>query len=312
MAIIKIKYKAASGSLPTGLTAGELAINLTDREMWVGGTSGAIIRLAGLSANTFTALNTFNAGISAASVRIGTGFITGACANAEMRMSANGDVSIISPTDIILGDSAPNYGANENSIEIQRSANSISVTTENFTIGRSGTSSTIKVGASGVTFDGLTATFNRFARFTSGLCASRAVLGSAAASDGVTIDGVLNCSQPVYFNNSISPGGGIYTQSIAFPYVSFPNASLEVAGSSFSVFFAGISASGITVSGRINLPTRPPKTNDTTAATTAFVQTAITEDTPDPTNLDILLRIGLADIEQLQMFRKAMKNLERY
>lgn len=41
------------------------------------------------------------------------------------------------------------------------------------------------------------------------------------------------------------------------------------------------------------------------------LQTAITEDTPDPTNLDILLRIGLADIEQLQMFRKAMKNPEK-
>ena len=42
------------------------------------------------------------------------------------------------------------------------------------------------------------------------------------------------------------------------------------------------------------------------------LQTAITEaDVPDQTNLDILLRIGLADIEQLQMFRKAMKNPEK-
>ena len=42
------------------------------------------------------------------------------------------------------------------------------------------------------------------------------------------------------------------------------------------------------------------------------LQTAITEaDAPDQTNLDILLRIGLADIEQLQMFRKAMKNPEK-
>lgn len=42
------------------------------------------------------------------------------------------------------------------------------------------------------------------------------------------------------------------------------------------------------------------------------LQTAINEaDAPDPTNLDILLRLGLADITQLQLFRKAMKDPDK-
>ena len=65
MAIIKIKYKSTTGSVPSGLCAGELAVNLVDRRLWVGGTTTTSIELAGLSANTFGALNSFNSGISA-------------------------------------------------------------------------------------------------------------------------------------------------------------------------------------------------------------------------------------------------------
>ena len=69
---VKIKRRTADATAPTGLTAGEMAINLVDKKLYVGGTAGTntifldSTAVAGLStANTFTALNTFSAGISA-------------------------------------------------------------------------------------------------------------------------------------------------------------------------------------------------------------------------------------------------------
>jgi hypothetical protein len=56
---------AAGATAPIGLTAGELAVNITQRRMFVGDTAGNTVELAGLSANSFTGLNTFAAGISA-------------------------------------------------------------------------------------------------------------------------------------------------------------------------------------------------------------------------------------------------------
>jgi hypothetical protein len=69
---VKIKRRTADATAPTGLTAGEMAINLVDKKLYVGGTAGTNVifldstSAVGLSvANTFTQLNTFSAGISA-------------------------------------------------------------------------------------------------------------------------------------------------------------------------------------------------------------------------------------------------------
>ena len=69
---LRIKRRTADATAPAGLTAGEMAINLVDKKLYVGGTAGTntifldSTAVAGLStANTFTALNSFNAGISA-------------------------------------------------------------------------------------------------------------------------------------------------------------------------------------------------------------------------------------------------------
>ena len=69
---LRIKRGTTNANAPSGLTAGEMAINLVDKKLYVGGTAGTnIIFLdstssVGLStANTFTQLNTFSAGISA-------------------------------------------------------------------------------------------------------------------------------------------------------------------------------------------------------------------------------------------------------
>ena len=69
---LRIKRGTTNANAPSGLTAGEMAINLVDKKLYVGGTAGTntifldSTAVAGLStANTFTALNSFNAGISA-------------------------------------------------------------------------------------------------------------------------------------------------------------------------------------------------------------------------------------------------------
>ena len=69
---VKIKRGTTDATAPSGLTAGEMAINLVDKKLYVGGTAGTnVIFLDSTSsvglgtANTFTALNSFNAGISA-------------------------------------------------------------------------------------------------------------------------------------------------------------------------------------------------------------------------------------------------------
>ena len=69
---LRIKRGTTNANAPSGLTAGEMAINLVDKKLYVGGTAGTnVIFLdstssVGLStANTFTALQTFSAGISA-------------------------------------------------------------------------------------------------------------------------------------------------------------------------------------------------------------------------------------------------------
>lgn len=87
MASIRIRNKAVSGGIP-GLTKGELAVNLADAVLWVGGTTDTPIYLSGVQtfngltgavtgvtvggANVFTQLNTFQAGISASSATLGT------------------------------------------------------------------------------------------------------------------------------------------------------------------------------------------------------------------------------------------------
>ena len=82
---IKIQRSDTAAVTPSGLTAGELAVNLADRKLFIGGTAGSNITFLDASAvvtsfngitgavtgitaggaNTFTALNSFSAGLSA-------------------------------------------------------------------------------------------------------------------------------------------------------------------------------------------------------------------------------------------------------
>ena len=92
---VKIKRRTTDATAPTGLTAGEMAINLVDKKLYVGGTAGTntifldSTAVAGLStANTFTALQTFSAGISASGATF-TGSISGATATFSKDITVN-------------------------------------------------------------------------------------------------------------------------------------------------------------------------------------------------------------------------------
>lgn len=96
--IIQIYRSSTAANVPTGLTAGEVAANLIDRKMFVGGTNGSIITFLDASAvvtgvngvtgavtnvavtnanNNFTATQTFNNGVSADWVSVRGGLTAG-------------------------------------------------------------------------------------------------------------------------------------------------------------------------------------------------------------------------------------------
>lgn len=87
MAVVKTKHSTSPGSVPSGLTSGELAVNISDRRIFIGSAGGAVditgVRtfngltgdVSGVTtsvANTFTALQTFDSGISAAGATFGS------------------------------------------------------------------------------------------------------------------------------------------------------------------------------------------------------------------------------------------------
>ena len=94
-ATLKIKNSSTPTTAPTGLTAGEMAVNLADKKLYIGGTgatntifldSTAVAVLG--TANTFTTLQTFSAGISASGVTF-TGLISGATATFSKDITVN-------------------------------------------------------------------------------------------------------------------------------------------------------------------------------------------------------------------------------
>ena len=121
---IKIQRSVTAAATPSGLTAGELAVNLVDRKLFVGGTAGSNITfldasavvtsfngltgaVAGITAggaNTFTALNSFSAGLSAAGGVTFSGTFSGATASFSKLLSASAGVSASALTVTTTGD----------------------------------------------------------------------------------------------------------------------------------------------------------------------------------------------------------------
>jgi len=112
MAKIITKYStSASSAIPTGLTTGEMAVNIATQEVFIGGTVGTV-SLSGVRsfngltgavggvttsvANTFTVLQSFNSGISAAGATLSanTRIPAGATLTVDGNIVANGNVSL--------------------------------------------------------------------------------------------------------------------------------------------------------------------------------------------------------------------------
>ena len=130
---IKIQRSVTAAATPSGLTAGELAVNLADRKLFVGGTAGSNITFLDSSAvvtsfngitgdvtgvtaggaNTFTALNSFSAGLSAAGGVTFSGAFSGATGtfsrllSASAGLSAGGNV-VFNAVTAVFGASAAN------------------------------------------------------------------------------------------------------------------------------------------------------------------------------------------------------------
>ena len=110
---VKIKRRTMDATPPAGLTVGEIAINLVDKKLYVGGNggtnvifldssavvtsfngiTGAVTGITAGGANTFTALNSFNAGISAAGGVTLAGTLQGTTANFTGLVSSAGGFS---------------------------------------------------------------------------------------------------------------------------------------------------------------------------------------------------------------------------
>ena len=240
MAKIKIRYSMAAGATaPVGLTAGELAVNITQRRMFVGDTAGNTIELAGLSANNFTGLNSFAAGISAAGGVTFAGSLSGTTATFSRVLTAP-SIAFNSPSATISGFSASGaypkaiFDGNWFQFQVIAGPWALGLQEEN-SLGYPYDTSIIANPNTGIISIEAQTIFSNASQFT--------LLGGISAGDSSTFNGALT-GTTASFSRLLTA-----TQ--------------------------GISAAGATFSGSVTAPTPSPGTNNTQVATTAFVQTAV-------------------------------------
>jgi hypothetical protein len=291
MAVIRIKNKDTTGGVPTGLSQGELAVNLSDRSLYVGGTVGNSIFISGVQSfngatgevtgvsfgeNTFTGLNQFEAGISAAGATLGILIV-------QNGISANGGATFSGLVHAVSGISAS--GATLGTLIVHNgiSANG-GVTLSRFRAGKIGPvemlivepgavivngsfiandqASILKgISASGATLGTLVvhrgisanggATFAGFVNVIGGISAAGATLGTLIVHSGISASGGAT------FNGSISAVSGITTANLYVSTGATFASTLQVNGgfsaastSTFgglAYFNSGISASGATI-----------------------------------------------------------------
>ena len=177
MAKIITRYSNSAGAtLPVGLTTGELAVNIVQRRMFVGGTAGTV-ELAGLSANTFTGLQS----IQTASTTVPPLVITNTSSGDEFRFRpSNGTIQFYdaSSTNVqSLEFSAAPFGTHTISLP---------------------NASTVLAGVCVQQTFLASNTFNQVTNFVDGI----------SASGGITLNGNINGSTAT-FNRLVSAGAGI-------------------------------------------------------------------------------------------------------
>jgi len=213
MASIRIRNKADSGGIP-GLTRGELAVNLADRVLWVGGTTDTPIYLSGVQTfngltgavtgvtvggvNVFTQLNRFEAGISASGATLGTLVVNGG-------ISAAGGITFNSLSHFTQGLSAASL-SRFNEITVNNTAlfNSPIIAYGGLAMitGKT-TLFDLEVSA------GAGITFNSLSHFTQGLSGSGATLGRLVVNSGISASGGVTFHNNVWVGGLLTANGGI-------------------------------------------------------------------------------------------------------
>ena len=256
MAKIKIRYSMnGTAANPTGLTAGELAINIPQRRVFIGDTGNNTVELAGLSANNFTGLNTFTAGISAAGGVTFAGSLSGTTATfsrlitAVQGISARG-ISLTGPggggriDGLSFMNCFHSAGGLQVYLSLQPSVSSIVTNSRTFSIGDINQNYDVP-----------------------GVCG-----GVLAILNGRESDGYLGKYGYIGYDGFLTNTRNYYLPDATGTFALLQNPQTFTALQSFS---SGVSAAGATLSGSVTAPTPSPGTNNTQVATTAFVQTAV-------------------------------------
>jgi hypothetical protein len=228
------------------------------------GNTGAVTG-ASLGANTFTALNSFNAGISAAGGVTLSGTLSGATATFSGDIAVNGgDITTTATTATIFNSTATTVsmgGANDSTINIGAGTGvtlnigtgSLFGGTKNINIGTNGSfgtsiiqignsiaAITINSGTAGITLGSGTSPIRIPNTLTVG--------GGVTLSGRVDVGGVLDVVGGVTFEStSDHVGVARFANTTAFSGLGSFNAGISAAGGTFSAptrFTAGISASG--------------------------------------------------------------------
>lgn len=229
MASIRIKSKATTGGVPSGLTRGELAVNLAEKTLYVGGTVGNSIYLSGVQtfngltgavtgvtvggANVFTQLNTFQAGISASGATLGTLVVNGGISAGSSKTTVgqlfvtgngvpSGESAIVCTDSAIIDNLSAAHPTLSGSILVDSGSQlTIESNVQTNVLG----SIFIKNGISAA--GGIT--FNSLSHFTQGLSGSGATLGRLVVNSGISASGGVTFHNNVWVGGLLTANGGI-------------------------------------------------------------------------------------------------------
>jgi collagen type VII alpha len=218
--IIKIKRGSTGGVVPSGLTFGELAVNITDRKMFVGGATGNTIELLGGGTVAFSGVTGINGLTGNVSITAGT----------NITLVQSGNLITLSAA----GAAAPEAAASAPPLASSSITGSASFNINHFVIGTTGHVSL----ASGYQITGDTVVAN------DGILATRSNNTVTLSNIGVTgVNGLTgNVSITAGTNITLVQSGNLITLSAV---VSPPLASSSITGAaSFNINHFSVSTTG--------------------------------------------------------------------
>lgn len=242
MAIIKIKR---GPTVPTGLTAGELAFDYTNGNLFIGATGSTISRIAGTSfvstfnglsgavsgvtttaANTFTALQTFNSGLSAGT---GVTFSSNIAVNGGSITTTSTTANVFNTTATIL-----NIGGASTVTTIAGAASGLTLDIANTThfSGQKNINIATNVSGGGTQRIAIGQGGGSILSSTGGL-----TLGSSSGSSVTNIIGTsCNITPLTTFSGGISASGGItFNSTIISNGYRYNSSAIELKDASFTI-----------------------------------------------------------------------------